>query len=425
MSLKDTFCPSPWFHMRINNRGHYEFCRWAVKTKERNETPNITEVDPETFFRDNMKSIRSCIVNGDVINECAECMLVDKHKKVSGRQRQLLKIGVQINNFEKSLLSSAWIDQFKPDGSTDLLPVDWQIDLGNFCNASCIFCTPVSSSKIASEWKKLGFIKTLPENSWCDDEKSLSTFIDLLIKTPNLRYLHFIGGETLITPAYKKILEALVKAGQKNLTIGFTTNLTVWDESIINLMSKFDNINVGLSIETLHPVNDYVRYPSKIKEVKSTLDKWVEVVSKYNWLAQIRITPTVFTVGYLDSIYDYALTNNLSVESCNFLNEPAYMRPSVLPESLRHAAIDKLTLWIRKHETIINNNIINTRNPNTYKDQLIQDAKSYVNYLTNEAYEIDQLPDLIKFIKTVEKNRNNSILDYLPEYEEFLRTAGY
>jgi len=429
MSFEKTFCPSPWFHMRINNTGHYEFCRWAVKTKQRNEQPCIDDINPEDFFKKNMSKIRLDMLNGIEIDGCSECKLVDKHQKVSGRQRQLLKIGVIPGNFEKSLLSSEWITKFKEslnDGSTDLMPVDWQIDLGNFCNSSCIFCNPVSSSKIATEWKKIGIIDTLPENSWCNNNEHLTKFIDLLVRTPKLKYLHFIGGETLITPAFRKILEELVEKKQTNLTIGFTTNLTVWDDYIIDLMSKFESVNVGLSVETLHSVNDYVRYPSKIQQVCEIMDKWVGVSKKFNWLAQIRITPTVFTVAYLDSVYDYALKNNLSVESCNFINEPAYMRPSLLPPELRKIAIDRLQNWVNKNNDIKTNSVIvNTRNPSSCRTQLMQDAISYIKYLTNEDYEIERLPELITFLKKIEQSRKNKILNYIPEYEEFLRSAGY
>jgi len=69
--------------------------------------------------------------------------------------------------------------------------------------------------------------------------------------------------------------------------------------------------------------------------------------------------------------------------------------------------------------------LINTRDPNHYQSQLCQDAVSYVNYLSTSADESYRLPDLISYLKKTESLRNNSVLDYLPEYEELFRTAGY
>jgi hypothetical protein len=94
-------------------------------------------------------------------------------------------------------------------------------------------CDPVSSSRLASEFKRIGFIDKLPPPSWTEDQSKIDVLIDLLGKTSGLAYLHFIGGETLITPGFKKILKALVKNDFRNqITIGLTTNLTVWDSEI-------------------------------------------------------------------------------------------------------------------------------------------------------------------------------------------------
>lgn len=427
---KNTFCSSPWLHMRINSQGHYEFCRWSAKNSlNRSNSPHIKDVDPETYFKKHMAPIRLSLLAGETIPECSDCTKMEEHQKVSGRQSQLLKVGVLQEHYEKSLYSSPWITEFKysqnNNGDTTQLPVDWQVDLGNFCNSGCIFCHPMSSSKLAAEWKKIGLIESLPPNSWCDNNTHLKKFIELLVKTKNLRYIHFIGGETLITPAYEKILLALVDANKTDISIGFTTNLTVWDDRIIELMSKFESVNVGLSIETFHSVNDYVRWPSKIGQVRQTLDRWVSVSVKNNWLMQIRVTPTVFTVMHLASVYQYALENNIAVQSCNFIDNPAYMRPSLLPKEMREQAINNLQQWIDQQQIKSAETIINARNPNTIPVQLVQDATSYVNYLTNEVYEQERTSELVEYLKKIELSRNNSILDYLPNYKTFLQSYGY
>jgi len=73
----------------------------------------------------------------------------------------------------------------------------------------------------------------------------------------------------------------------------------------------------------------------------------------------------------------------------------------------------------------IQDDVLNVRDPNQTRSYLLQDAQSYVHYLQNELDETHRLPDLINYIKELESVRNNCILDYLPEYENFLRSAGY
>ena len=193
---------------------------------------------------------------------------METHGKVSGRQKQLLKIGVRVEQFEKTLVSSPWFDTFTAD-TFNQLPQDWQIDLGNYCNSACVFCSPSNSSRLAQEWQTIGLIKNLPPKNWTDNQDLIERFVNTLSQSPHIRYLHFIGGETVITPGFKKILTALVDRGiAGQITIGFTTNLTVWSDPIVELLKQFYQVNMGMSIETLTPVNDYVRYPSQIELVK-------------------------------------------------------------------------------------------------------------------------------------------------------------
>jgi sulfatase maturation enzyme AslB (radical SAM superfamily) len=278
---------------------------------------------------------------------------------------------------------------------------------------------------LAAEWKRIGFIDQDFLPNWTDSSELVDKFVDTLRQTPNLQYLHFIGGETVITPAFKTILSALVDAGlNSTATVGFTTNLTVWDEEVINLLTQFHGVNLGVSIETMTPVNDYVRWPSKLPGVLNHLERWREVAQQHNWLVQIRTTPTLLSIGNLLSVYDYAWQHCIAIESCNFLEKPEFMRTSVLPFDQRQTVIGQMQAWLDQHSTS-GDTIINTRDPNIARAQIAQDLQSYVNYLRNAPDESHRLPDLVKFLHRVENSRGNCILDYLPEYENLFRSAGY
>jgi len=378
-----------------------------------------------------MSSIRRDMLEGREIPGCEECRVMERHGKISGRQKQLLKVGVVTDEFTKTMLSSPWLSKWKESqssqGHTDQLPQDWQIDLGNFCNSACIFCNPYYSSKLATEFKKIGFIDDLPPRAWVDDPDLMRSFLQTLESSPNIAYLHFIGGETLITPAFRTILKKLVDTGLcSRITVGFTTNLTTWDQEIVDLLKKFHQINLGMSIECFHPLNDYVRFGSQIGTVQKLAKDWIEVARQHDWLIQIRITPTLLSIWHLDTVYQFAIEQGIAVESCNFLNEPAFLRPSVLPAVWRQRVQEKLERWIRSQSTQTSiSPVVNIRNPNLANQQVIEDAASYVSYLQEQPDESDRLPDLIKYLHVLEHNRKNSILDYLPEYEELFRSSGY
>lgn len=415
--------------MRINNAGGFEYCRWAQKT-QRNQNADIQHQSPIQWFQQTMQPLRHSMLAGEYIDGCETCYVMDANGKVSGRQKQLLKIGVTVADFEKTMLSSPWLDEFKQTQDQQTChqwPQDWQIDLGNYCNGACVFCTPFSSSRLASEFKKIGLIKQLPPRAWCDDPALVEKFVETLKLTTRLNYLHFIGGETLITPAFKIILQALIAAGlHKQVSLGFTTNLTVWDQSVVDLLKEFKEINVGLSIECIHPLNDYVRYGGDLQTTMELLERWVKLAKQKSWLTQLRITPTVLSIWHLDTVYEYAINNGVSVESCNFLYDPEFMKPSVLPQSQRQLVIQKLQSWISSYINLAGNTkTINIRHSDFAKQQVVEDAMSYVNYLQTQEDQSHLLPDLVSYLKRLEKNRGNRIIDYLPEYEQLFRTAGY
>lgn len=427
MTFESSFCASPWLHMRINNAGNYEYCRWAAKD-DRNNNANIKQTTPTEYFQQHMAPVRQAMLAGEAVSGCRDCAQMEQHGKVSGRQKQLLKIGVQTNQFVKTLASSPWVPEFANNlnGSTRQLPQDWQIDLGNYCNSACVMCSPHSSSRMALEFRKLALIDQMPPVAWCNDPVLVDRFVETLKNSPHIQYLHFIGGETLITPAFERILQALIDAGlHKSTTVGFTTNLTVWDDNILHLLKQFAGVHLGMSVECFHPVNDYVRWPSQLDQVKSVIDKWLEVAhNSPGWLVQLRTTPTILTVSNLLSVYDFAWHHGITTESCNFLTNPQHLRVSVLPADYRSTIVNAMKQWLLQHPAL-GTTVTNIRNPSVVRTQITQDLQSYVNYLETAPDDSNLLPDLVQYLKLLESSRGNSILNYLPEYEELFRTAGY
>lgn len=421
MSLKNTFCSSPWIHVKINNSGHYSYCRWSKSTSDQ----HISQHSPTEFFRQTMTPVRQQFLQGQMPEACWDCEHMESHGKVSGRQKQLLKIGVQLENFEKTLASSPWVQEFAKGPGTTQFPQDWQIDLGNYCNGACVFCSPAYSSKLATEQLKLGIISQLPPPNWTDDPELIQRFIETLQQSPHIQYLHFIGGEPLVIPAFEHILTELVRTGlNRTATIGFTTNLSVWKPKIAELLSQFHSVNLGMSIESFGAVNSYVRWPVDQTTVTDNIAKWTELAQQHQWLLQFRTTPTCLTVDTLISVYNYAWNHNIAVESCNFLNRPEFMRPAVLPWQYRRPIIETMTQWIKQRK-VSDATVLNIRDPNQTQSQLVQDLESYVEYFQNEQDQSWRLPDLVAYLRKIESVRGNSVLDYVPQYEDLFRSAGY
>lgn len=437
--LKDSFCSSPWFHIRIDPAGRYLPCRWSSHHDTTGYTVANTTISG-FMNSDIMQGIRAKMLDGDSMAMCSDCYYQDQNNKVSGRQRQLLKSAINIHNFDKTFCSSPhwpiFEDTYTNGWSSNYQPVDLQIDLGNTCNSSCMMCTPTYSSKLSKEYDTLVkleptvFKQYAPFKNWADDEQLVDKFIDELAEIPNIRYIHFLGGETLYLKSFYAICNRLIDSGlAKDISIGTTTNCTVYTDQLLHIINSFKHVHLGLSVETLDKVNDYIRYPSTIDVVSTNINKFLELRDQTNLHLSLRITPNILSVLHLDTIFQLMIDQKITAESCNILTEPGCLRIELLPTELIDQCIEKVNQVIQKYQLVQSDQVI----VNQRRDDLIDPVISQVIFEYKHLLENVVVPtnveqersNLVKYLKAFEQVHKNSILDYLPEYEEFLRSYGY
>jgi len=440
MSLNDNFCSSPWFHLRISPEGNYLPCRWSpIGTSS--SIHNVSNTTLSGYLKSTtMSNIRKDMINGKSPDICQKCQYEQKQGKVSGRQRQLLKSIVVESEFNKTLCASPHWDDFEysynHNGQTKNTPCDLQIDLGNTCNSACIMCPPRYSSRGTEEHKKLHQIQPVlfadaPRiKNWTDNKTLVDKFVNELVDLPSIKYIHFLGGETLYMKSFYNICDQMIDKGlAKDTIMGTTTNCTVYDDRIEHIIENFKTVHLGLSIESVTDLNDYIRWPSKIDKVLDYVNKFLELRKHHNLFISLRITPTIFSVYHLDQLLEFMIKNRITAESCDILTEPRQLRMELLPTEIRKEVIGKLNRLVDRYNLQRSENIIiNRRVPETVDSVIGEVVFEYVDFLTNykEPDDIEESRnELIKYIHAYESIHNNKILDYLPEYEEFLRSYGY
>jgi MoaA/NifB/PqqE/SkfB family radical SAM enzyme len=440
--LKDTFCSSPWFHIRINPAGYYIPCRWASEwlPEDGKSAHNIKDTNLLDYMNSStMREFRVDLLEGTPSDVCKGCYYEDHNHKLSGRHKQLLKSGIQISQFDKTLCSSPHYNSFvyslEHQGATEHTPTDIQIDLGNTCNSACIMCNPTYSSKLAKDYKKLSKLNPIifpvyeEVKNWSDDSILVDKFIDNLLKIQGLKYLHFLGGETLYLKSFYKICQSLIDAGiSQDIIIGTTTNGTIYTEELENIIPKFKQFHLGISIETVDGLNDYIRWPADTKEVLSNIDKFLILKNIYNLQITLRITPNIFSIYRITDLFEYMIKNNIIAESCNILSDPSCLRIELLPLSLRTRILNSIDELIIRHGMVKEKTILNRRRDDLIKPVIVDLVYEYQQLLKNiiEPDDADlERHKLVEFIKSFESIRGNGILKYLPEYEEFLRSYGY
>jgi len=434
--LKDSFCSSPWFHIRLRYDGSYKVCRWS---REEDTKYNIKDTSILEFYNSEpMREIRSELLAGNRPKGCSACYYQDQFGKINGRKRQLLKSVISTDDFDLSMRASPHYKHFKHSwdnqGHADHAPVDLQIDLGNICNSGCVMCGPYSSSRLERDYVSLNqyepglFEAPRSYRSWTRDPELVNRFVDQLAEIPNLGYIHFLGGETLYDPAFYAICDRLLETGiAKDAIIGTTTNATIYDERIERYIREFKEFHLGISIEAVTDLNDYIRWPSKINSVLETIDRFCALREGTGLFISLRITPNLFTAYELDKMIQFMLDRQIIAESCNILTTPSVLRMEIMPDNIRLETIDRIRSVIDQHHMTASDNI-NVRNSARITETIHTVALEYLSFLENYSVPEDrdqQADQLVRFLKAFERLRNNRIIDHAPRFADFLRHHGY
>ena len=430
--LKNTFCSSPWFHIRLTYNGSYDVCRWS---KNGATDFNIRDTSLMEFYNsDAMQQLRLDMLAGNKPAVCEPCYYQDTFGKLSGRVRQLNKSAITLNEFPLSFRSSPHLELFDYSnnnlGTSTHFPTDLQIDLGNTCNSACIMCDPTASSRLVADYKKLSrldnklFAEPKPYRSWTEDQQVVDRFVAELQSFPYIRYIHFLGGETLYNQAFYDICEHL---DGTDLIVGTTTNGTIYDDRIEQLIPKFKEFHLGISIESVTALNDYVRYPGPTDQILENILKFVELRKQHTGLKlELRITPNLFTISELDQVFEFMIEYDIIAESCNILHQPRCLRMELMPDDIRQETVTKLQAIVDRVGSYTPQ--INTRRSDLSQQIIAQLANEYLDFVTTYTEPADaeeSLAELVSFLKSFESIRNNTILDYAPRYTDFLRRIGY
>jgi hypothetical protein len=121
------------------------------------------------------------------------------------------------------------------------------------------------------------------------------------------------------------------------------------------------------------------------------------------------------------------LENQVIAESCNILQKPAQLRMELLPDDIRQEIIAKLKKVIEEFQ-LEKYNVVNVRVTESIKKVISDITYDYLNFLETYSPLADEEElryKLVNFLKGFESLRENSILDYAPRYEKFLRHYGY
>ena len=286
------FCIEPYVSMSITEPGKV-YCCCLHEGKKITNTEDVWN-DPY------LKSIREKFDRGEIPEECEGCVENEKHSDGrSSRRLDINKNWLELHgNYEDYIDSDA--------------PYRFDFLTGNICNLACTTCCSIYSSL----WGTLSK-KTL-DDSWhrgVNPASILHKKEDVPnINLKNLEWIHFNGGEPLLTDVHLKTLEKIPKEQRDKVRVEYNTNGTVrvdTNSEKYKIFKEFRSVTMTYSIDGIGDVFEDVRWPAKWDKVRDNVDHWVDQVyatsTKDNWFFMIgfNIVKSAYNYETIDETIDY------------------------------------------------------------------------------------------------------------------------
>jgi len=233
-------------------------------------------------------------------------------------------------------------------------PQIFDLKMGNTCNMRCRTCNPeVSSQWYREDWELAAGPRegiSYPDYlrrwrritaSYSDDNQALWSTMQEWI--PNAVYIDYYGAEPMLIKKNFEVLQAAVDQGRAGeIDLHFSTNGTIWNPELEDLLKNFRNVYFDLSIDDIRSRCGYILYSSDWDLVGTNLTSFLAAKrANPNFHFCVCITINSLNVYYLDEIFDYFASVDLPV-NFNMLHLPLHLNMKSLPTAVKHAISQKI-----------------------------------------------------------------------------------
>lgn len=387
MSVETVFCNVPWFEVHINADGTYHSC--GAQPNTITGTPdagiyNVVDMLIESWVNsEHQKAARLEKLSGIKNSLCNMCYAEDLAGVSSKRARENLKSKIYPLHFTKTYNKSPDLIHFNysksNNGLTDILrPVSYHMSLGNECNLACRMCHPAYSSKLASLEIQSGSYNGPARLNWTDNDSVWNQVVETICSTENLKFIHIIGGEPLMNPKFEELIDRLISAGKTNIYFGFTTNGTKFSYELVEKLSAFNQVDIGISVECMGPLNDLIRRGSSTEKVLENIDLYLKFRKQGHFYVTLRVVPSALSVHTLYELYEWAVSRQLDVMQ-NLLTYPPYQQIQQLPENIKQKLITQYQNWSFSDPA---SGLHDPRDPVKFKEHIDTQIKAIIKALT-------------------------------------------
>lgn len=258
--------------------------------------------------------VRAAIANGQVPADCRSCVYAESQGFSSTRTLALADW-----NYDASTVPS------------EILYLD--LRHSNLCNFSCRTCEPAFSSEIARE-QGLPIIHL--ENT------KVKTDVQNLL--PTVKRINFTGGEPLLIKENIQVLERLIELGNTNCEILITTNGSVMNPKILDLVKQFTSVHWTISLDAVENQAEYIRNGTNWDKLCTNLHS----IMTLNHSVGINCVISAYSILGLSNLIEFfkKLKQQYPAQPLelwfNVCESPKFLNPANLTETLKSIAFTEL-----------------------------------------------------------------------------------
>jgi len=434
MPRSKTFCPLPWIHLATRPNGDVRVCCTANASGADvdDKTAGLVKKDgiamnmrdhtiDEVWNSEHMRMTRLKMLNDEIPNSCRKCFAEEERGIISKRQWET-KV------WDKRLDIDDIVSKTTEEGSIPTNIPYFDLRLGNTCQLKCVMCSPHDSSSWISEWKlntqKYKNKELIADQSWDNNFDytwyKKGSFLDSMkSQAHNIKELYFAGGEPLLIKEHYAILEYMVAEGHaKNCCLRYNSNGLELPDKLFELWNHFNEITFNFSIDALGDKNEYIRYPSKWKDIEKNLELLDKCDS--NIIVNIAAAVQLLNVAYLDELATWKKEKNFNkinlmpfgggLIGTHLVYLPNYLNVRVLPKELKQFAKERIESFIdrQKFDTAWLQHPMGARR-----------WQGLVEYMMAEDWS-DKLPQLQDYLRVIDEQRGMDFRKIFPELGEHI-----
>ncbi len=433
---KNIFCNTPWYELHVYWDGSLGICcQEAHKLyAESDRQYNIATMSIREWFNSEpVKKFRTGIMGDRRLTECRRCYIEEDHngnsRRLKSNQKSVIFTRTAFDeSFDQSPGHRHFTKSYQEQGSTSTLPIDMHIDLGNFCNLACKMCNSRASSTIASQEVRWG-IESSRQYLGTDWTKNLAvwnSFKHQLLELPGLNNIHFMGGETLLTPRFEDLVDTMIENKRFELCFSFVTNGTVFKSGLLDKLKKFRRVGIEVSIETVDKHNAYQRQGTDTELVLKNINQYLEHCNGSSVTVALRPAPSLLSMGYYPELLQYALDRQLIVKS-NLCYNPRFLSAEILPKKVKQQYQQGYQKLLDQLCDISVDSDYNASDPHNYRQAVKEQAEMCLSVLkTPTPTDSDQqLEALVRHCERWDGVYGYDARTLYPEFSEILDQYDY